>query len=60
GGKVKASAVSGTIKNSGVISETITTGSVTIGRNVITTDEEGNLLINGERINGDNEDEQDI
>ena len=59
-GKVKASAVSGTIKNSGVVSETVTAGTITIGRNVITTDEEGNLLINGERINGENEDEQNI
>ena len=59
-GKVKASAVSGTIKNSGVVSETVTAGTITIGRNVITTDEEGNLRINGERINGENEDEQNI
>ena len=59
-GKVKASAVAGTINNSGVVSEKVTAGTITIGRNVITTDEEGNLLINGERIIGDNENEQDI
>lgn len=60
GGKVKASSVSGTLKNNGVISDNITAGAITIGRNIITTDEEGNLLINGERLTGDKDSEQDI
>lgn len=57
GGKVRASSVSGTIKNTGVISDSIKADVITIGRNIITTDDEGNLLINGERITGEKENE---
>ena len=62
-GKVKASSVSGTIKNSGVISQSIITSEISIGQNTLTTDDEGNLLLNGEKLIKDkeeNEDEQNI
>lgn len=63
GGKLKASSVSGTIRNTGVVSGNVTAQQITIGTNILTTDSEGNLLLNGERLikeTGENEYEQDI
>ncbi len=62
GGKVKASYVAGTITN-GVISKSVTVNEITIGTNLLSTDSEGNLLLNGKRIFEDKEsegNEQDI
>ena len=62
GGKVKASYVSGTITN-GVISNSVTVNEITIGTNLLSTDSEGNLLLNGKRLAIDEEgekNEQDI
>lgn len=56
GGKVKASYVTGTITN-GVISKSVTVNEITIGTNLLSTDSEGNLLLNGKRIFEDKEGE---
>lgn len=63
GGKVKASSVTGTIKNTDIISQSVMVNEIIIGTNTLTTDADGNLLLNGERLirdTGEMEDEQDI
>ena len=61
-GKLRASSVQGTIKNTGVISQSVSAGEVIIGANILTTDDGGNLLLNGERLIKEEDDgnEQDI